>query len=86
MIEVYPSSRFRKSFKKLPKNIQEKAERRDEMFRDNPFAPILESHKLGGKLKEYWSYSVDEHYRVLFRFERRNTVIYFDIGTHDIYK
>ena len=56
------------------------------MFRESPFIPILETHKLGGKLKGYWAYSVDEHYRVLFRFEKEHTVIYFDIGTHEIYK
>ena len=56
------------------------------MFRKDPFTPILATHKLGGKLKNYWSYSVDEQYRVLFRFAKGNTVIYFDIGTNDIYK
>jgi len=86
MIVVYPSSQFRKSFKKLPRAVQKKAERRDEMFRESPFIPILETHKLGGKLKDYWAYSVDEHYRVLFRFEKGNKVLYFDIGTHEIYK
>jgi len=56
------------------------------MFRKDPFIPLLETHKLGGRLQGYWGYSVDEHYRVLFRFEKKNKVLYFDIGTHEIYK
>jgi addiction module RelE/StbE family toxin len=86
MIEIYPTSQFKKSYKKLPKIIQKKAERREKIFISNPFNPVLETHKLKGRLKNYWSYSVDENYRILFRFENKNKVIYFDIGTHEIYK
>jgi len=60
MINIYPTSQFKKSYKKLPKTIQRKTERREEIFISNPFNPILETHKLKGKLKNYWSYSVDE--------------------------
>jgi len=56
------------------------------MFRKDPFTRTLKTHKLSGKLKSYWSYSVDESYRVLLRFEKENKVIYFDIGTHEIYR
>jgi addiction module RelE/StbE family toxin len=83
---IYPTSHFRRSFKKLPKPIKEKTRRKDEIFRNNPFASILKTHKLKGKLKNYWAYSVDNNYRILFRFINRDKVIYFDIGTHEVYK
>ena len=83
---IYPTSRFKKSFKKLPRYIKEKAHIKDEIFRENPFNLILGTHKLSGRLKNYWSYSVDENYRVLFRFLDKDKVIYFNIGTHEIYK
>ncbi len=86
MIAVFPTGQFRKSFQRLPKVIQEKAVRRDKIFQKEPFQQSLETHKLKGNLKKYWSYSVDKHYRVLFRFEKKNLAIYFDIGTHEIYK
>lgn len=83
---IYLTSRFKKSYRKLPRNLKERADEKDKIFRENPFNPILETHKLKGRLKNYWTYSVDENYRVLFRFENRNKVIYFDIDTHEIYK
>lgn len=86
MIEIYPTSQFKKSYKKLSLTIKKKTERREKIFISNPFNPTLETHKLKGRLKNYWSYSVDENYRILFRFENKNKVIYFDIGTHEIYK
>ena len=83
---VYPTSQFKKSFRKLPKNIKKKAKIRDKDFRNNPFIPGLQTHKLKGKLKDYWAYSINEDYRILFRFIDKSKVIYFNIGTHEIYK
>lgn len=83
---IYPTSRFKKAFKRLPNIIKKKAKLRDEMFRENPFSQNFQTHKLKGKLKDYWSYSVDNNYRVLFRFLGEDSAIYFNIGTHKIYK
>lgn len=86
MIRVYPTSRFKKSYQKLPAQIKEKAEKREEVFISNPFDKRLKTHKLKGKLKDYLSYSLDKDYRISFRFINKTKVIYFDIGTHAIYK
>lgn len=86
IITVHTSSRFKKSFKKLPKNLQEAVIKKDQRFRQNPFAPDLKTHQLKGKLQEYYSYSVNRSYRILFRFVNESTVLYFDIGTHEIYR
>lgn len=83
---IYPTSRFKKSFKKLPSTIQKKAKLRDKIFRKDPFTSNLQTHKLKGKLKNYWAYSVNDDYRVLFRFINEDSAIYFNIGTHHIYK
>jgi len=83
---IYPTSQFLKSYKRLSISIKKKAKEKDKIFRQNPFTPILRTHKLKGKLKNYWSYSVDENHRVLFRFINKDKVIYFNIGTHEIYK
>lgn len=83
---VYPTSRFKKSYRRLSVSVKNKAKIKDEIFKRDPFSSILDTHKLKGKLKNYRSYSVDKSYRVLFKFENRNKVIYFDIGTHKIYR
>ncbi|PIS39192.1 MAG: type II toxin-antitoxin system mRNA interferase toxin, RelE/StbE family [Candidatus Nealsonbacteria bacterium CG08_land_8_20_14_0_20_38_20] len=86
MIKIYPTSRFKKSYKKLSLTIKKKTEKREKVFISNPFHASLKTHKLKGRLKNFWAYSVDENYRILFRFISKHKVIYFDIGTHKIYE
>ena len=83
---VYPATHFIKAYKSLQENIKLSAKHRESMFKANPFNPVLRTHKLKGKLKNYWPYSIDFQYRIIFRFIDHETVIYYDIGTHDIYR
>ncbi len=54
------------------------------IFVENPFHHSLKTHKLSGKLKNFWSFSVEYNLRVLFYFEENNTkAIFIDFGTHD---
>lgn len=85
-MRVYPAKQFQKSFKKLPIDIQKTAIQKDQLFRNNPYSPQLKTHKLKGKLSKFYSYSVKYSYRIVFEFADKDTVIYQDIGTHEIYK
>ena len=49
-VTIYPASQFKKSFKKLSRDIQQSAIAKDKIFRENPHAPSLKTHKLKGKL------------------------------------
>ncbi len=86
ILKVNITSGFEKSFRKLPSHIQRLAEKKDKWFRQNAFSRHLHAHKLKGELLGYWAYHVNYQYRILFRFLSDNEVIYYDIGTHDIYK
>ena len=83
--KIYPTTHFTKAYKNLPEEIKKLAQSREAIFFVNPFDNRLKTHKLKGKLKDYWSYSVDYQHRVIFRFVDKETVLYFDIGKHDIY-
>jgi len=86
ILKIHITSEFKKSFRKLPSRIQILTQKKDQWFRLNAFDVRLETHKLKGELISYWAYSVNKHYRVLLRFITDNEVIYYDVGTHDIYK
>jgi mRNA-degrading endonuclease YafQ of YafQ-DinJ toxin-antitoxin module len=43
----------------------------------------LKTHKLSGKLKELWSFSVDYDERILFYFIEDEKAVFVDIGSHD---
>ncbi|MBI3324490.1 MAG: type II toxin-antitoxin system mRNA interferase toxin, RelE/StbE family [Candidatus Omnitrophica bacterium] len=83
---IHVSPRFFKSFAKLPPSIQALAKEKDILFRTNPFDSRLRTHKLKGQLAGVWAYWVTHSYRVLFRFLADNEALYYDIGTHDVYR
>lgn len=84
--KIYPTTHFVRAYKNLPEKIKDYAKHKEKIFKTNPFDPRLKTHKLKGKLKNYWSYSIDYDYRIMFRFIDEGTVLYYDIGTHAIYK
>lgn len=80
------TSKFRKAYKKMPKVVKAKAEEKREIFQKNPFDPRLDTHKLHGKYKEYWAFTVIGQYRIMLVFSGREFVDFINIGTHEIYK
>lgn len=84
--EIRISSLFEKHYKKLPKEIKERAKEKEKIFRENPFDPRLKTHKLHGKEKEVWAFWVNPIYRIKFIFLSDEEVLFLDIGTHKIYK
>ena len=85
-LKILKSKDFEKSFAKLPKNIQMLAVKKIALFQSEPFNLCLKTHKLKGELQDFYSFSVNYQYRVLFEFLNKNEVLLFDIGTHRIYK
>ncbi|MBI4114528.1 MAG: type II toxin-antitoxin system RelE/ParE family toxin [Candidatus Niyogibacteria bacterium] len=82
---IYYHPQFWKSFERLPQDVREKAKKRINVFKEDPFSSSLDTHKLHGKLKEQWSFRVKGQWRVLFIFDNPD-VIFLDIGPHHIYK
>lgn len=80
------SSKFKKSYKKLPKSVQDKAREKEKIFRMNSFDSRLDTHKLHGKYQEYWAFTVVGQYRIMFAFIDSGKVDFINIGTHEIYK
>lgn len=77
--------KFKREYKKLPYKIKYLAEEKENIFHRNPFDSRLKTHKLSGPLKEFWSFSIDYKYRVIFDFVDNNTVRFYSVGSHDIY-
>ena len=85
-MEVSFSSSFKRAFKKRIKghaDLEARFWQKLEQFTVDPFNPILKTHKLSGKLKEFWSFSVDYDERVLFYFMEDEKAVFVDIGNHD---
>jgi mRNA-degrading endonuclease YafQ of YafQ-DinJ toxin-antitoxin module len=86
IVEVSFSSLFKRAFKKRIKgnvDLEARFWQKLGQFTVNPFDPSLKTHKLSGKLKEFWSFSVDYDERVLFYFTEDEKAVLVDIGSHD---
>ena len=83
---IFYSSKFKKSLKRMPKFVRKAFLEKEGEFLENPFNPVLETHKLRGKYKDYWAFTIIGQYRVMFLFLNNNDVGFINVGTHDIYK
>ena len=87
MIKVAYSQSFIKAYKK--KIIQNTAIianffDRFQIFIHNPFDKSLKTHKLSGKLKDLWAFSLEYDLRIVFYFENNHqNAVFIDIGSHD---
>ena len=87
---IYYDSGFENRLKKYIKfsNPKDRKKVQDAIraFQLNIFNPKLDTHKLGGKLRDRWSFSINYSDRIAFRFIDHESVLFMDIGDHDIYK
>ena len=80
------SHRFLKEMSRLPKRIIDEAQKKELIFRANPFDPRLRTHKLHGKEKELWAFWINHRYRIKFFFATDTLVVFVEVGLHDIYE
>jgi len=86
MIEIRWEESFTKKVKKIIKSdpsFKYRLTEKIKLFAKNQFDPMLRTHKLKGKLKNYWAFSVDYDYRILFRFNEDSSINLINIGDHD---
>jgi mRNA-degrading endonuclease YafQ of YafQ-DinJ toxin-antitoxin module len=76
---------FEKHYRKLPKRAKEEAQQKELLFRENPFDPALRTHKLHGKDKDAYAFWISHSWRIKFIFLDEDSVLFLDVGTHDIY-
>jgi len=86
MIIILTTSHFRRALKKIPENVVRQFKTKEMIIKKNPFASSLKTHRLRGKLSKYYSFSINYQYRVLFEFLDEKTVVFINVGTHEIYK
>jgi len=84
--QIEYSTNFVKQFRKLNPQLQKQAIKAEKLFKKDPFAPKLKTHKLTGKLKNLWAFSINYKDRVIFEFMGKGKVLFYKIGSHDIYK
>jgi len=86
-MEVSFSGTFKKAFSKKIKGTlsEETFWQALDIFISDPFTMKLKTHKLSGKLKGLWSFSIEHDLRVVFYFttDKPKKAVLVDIGNHD---
>ena len=75
------NAKFKKQYKKLPQNIRKRFLERLAVFEENPYHPLLNTHKLRGKKRAFRSINITGDYRAQFLWEG-DVVTFHEIGTH----
>lgn len=85
-IEIVYKPEFVRLYSGLMVELQNEVKEKIELFRDAKNYKMLRVHKLHGKMKGSYSFSVNYKFRIVFQPEGKNKVAMLTIGDHDIYK
>ena len=77
--------KFAREYRKLAAVVKEAAEKKEQVFRQDPFDPRLKTHKLHGAFRGFWAFSIDYRHRIIFDFVNDSTVRFYAVGGHDVY-
>ena len=84
-MQILYTPHFKREAKRLPISLRPLIELRLAQFVKNPREPTLKAHKLAGRLKNFWAFSINTSIRVIFEFEGADQAIFHSIGDHAIY-
>ena len=85
-MKIYYSSKFERKYRKLPLSIKKIVEKKEQIFRKDPFDKQLKTHRLNGSLSHFLSFSINQKYRIIFEFVDPDVIWFHTVGTHSIYK
>jgi len=83
-IEIHPH--FRKSYKKRVSHnskLINQTQQRIQLFKQDSRNPVLNDHGLTGSKRHLRAFSVTGNWRILYYPVGDDTVVLFDIGTHN---
>ncbi len=73
---------FKKTIKKYPE-LKDKLVEALELFVNDPYHPVLGTHKLSGKLRGHHAFSLGYDFRVVVKFADHDEVALISIGRHE---
>lgn len=79
-------SAFLKSYKKRirdNKKLRIQYQKRLVLFQKNPSSLLLHNHKLTGELINKYAFSITGDIRVVYYIDKKGTIIFLDIGSHN---
>lgn len=85
-IDIGYKPSFIRQFNKLPKGLQDEVIEKIELFKNSGNHQHLKVHKLKGRLKKFYGFSVDYKNRVVFDYISKDKAVLLGVGDHEVYK
>ncbi len=85
-LEIRYTPEFVRTYSKLERDLQLEIKSKIELFKNTNNHRSLKVHKLHGRLKNRFSFSINYKFRVIFEYIKNKTVALVTVGSHDIYK
>ncbi len=83
-MEVIFAPSFLKALEKYPDELKAETYLKVKLFRSEPQPAGLKIHKLNGKFKDFYAFSVNYRIRIIFQYEGSPRLANFlDINDHD---
>ena len=87
MIDVLYTQPFIRQFNSLEKDLRDEIYEKIKSFKNKDNHNKLKVHKLKGRLKSQYSFSVNYKIRIVFEYTAsKKEVALLSIGDHDVYK
>lgn len=86
MRNIKYSDKFQKQYKKLDEVLKRKVKLIISSLSEDKFYNNLKVHKLNGKLRNYYSCSIDYSNRIIFEIENWWDILLLLVWDHDVYK
>ncbi len=87
MITIEYAPGFVRIWKKLPPDIQDEVVERIELFKNPKNHALLKVHKLKGKMRDKYAFSINFRDRIAFRYSKDHKVAFLlDMDDHTIYE
>ena len=85
MIDIVVSLQFQRLFRKLHPDLQEEVLEKVERLKDPANHQSLKVHKLHGRLKDRYGFSVNYKIRVIFSYPKKSEALLLHVGNNDVY-
>lgn len=86
MFKINFSEGFIRIYSKFEKSLREEIKDKIKLLKDRANHRILKVHKLHGKFKNSYSFSVNYKIRIIFFFLSKKEIVLLDIGDHEVYE
>jgi len=84
-MELIYAPSFVRQFQKVEDGLKEEVLEKIELFRNSRNHKMLRVHKLKGRLRGRWSFSVNYRFRIVFLYVSKREAALLSIGDHSVY-